>query len=776
MKNPRSYLVIGILSAAGVLGVLLVFTYAYLVLQPYKGFSYIPQTGEIARVFIPGIEGQEILDEDVLLGIDGISFETFTRDRSRYPFDGWEAGKTIRLIIKRGDTVVSVAWDLPGWNLAENRARLFGTYILGFIFWLAGVLCWFFVRPGDLRRTLLTIFFFSNAIFIVLTSVASSHLFFSATLARSMTWLLIPIYFHLHWYFPQRLGALNPGVIIALYYVGFAMAVAEMFHTLPDVSPIVAMTLCFGSSIILLLVHAWRSPEQRGDIILMAISGIAYLAGSLLFFLLSEYLNITELASGGIVFLTLIPAVYLYVLMRKRLGGMEMRFSRLVTVITYALVLIILAGLGISLVNRMAPSEGFLISAFLILLPISLAGVFLYQPFQHWFEPRFLGIPIPPENLLMAYSARVTTSLTQRNLERLLREEIFPSLMVRQVALLRLWTPGEQDLPQRMEVVLLSGVVPDQLPDLENIPALVNQSHRQRYPEDFADELMICPWARLILPLRVERKLIGLALFGRRDPDDMYAHTEIQTLDALMSQIALAFINIEQSQLLRSFFRDNIERQEEERLTLSRELHDSLLAQMTLLAHSVNDRIAGPQFSIAYQQAVQKIRRLIGDLRPVMLQYGLFTAMQELVDDLVDQVETVSPGKIEIVLDVSSSQERYPSDVELHLYRIVQQACFNTLKHAGATRLVIRGKLESRRIALEIADNGRGFDMQAGMDLGALLERKHFGLVGMQERAALILARLEIYSTPGVGTSVRITWPEILDAEIQPETIQISAG
>ena len=80
----------------------------------------------------------------------------------------------------------------------------------------------------------------------------------------------------------------------------------------------------------------------------------------------------------------------------------------------------------------------------------------------------------------MTYSARVTTSLTQRNLEHLLREEIFPSLMVRQVALLRLWTPGEQDLPQRMEVVVLNGIAPEQLPRLEDIPALVKQSHRQR--------------------------------------------------------------------------------------------------------------------------------------------------------------------------------------------------------------------------------------------------------------------------------------------------------
>src|SRR5690606_5539586 len=135
-------------------------------------------------------------------------------------------------------------------------------------------------------------------------------------------------------------------------------------------------------------------------------SGIAYLAGSILFSLLAQYLNLVELATGGITFLLLVPAVYMYVLMRKRMGGMEMRFSRLVTVITYALLLIMLAGLGISLVNRMATREGYLISAFLILLPISLAGVFLYGPFQRWFEPRFLGIPIPPENLLMTYSAR----------------------------------------------------------------------------------------------------------------------------------------------------------------------------------------------------------------------------------------------------------------------------------------------------------------------------------------------------------------------------------
>ena len=188
------------------------------------------------------------------------------------------------MTIKRGDTVVRSPGYYPVGTRQNTATVYFGTYCLGFIFWLAGVLCWFFVRPGDVRRTLLTIFFFSNAIFIVPAAYPPTHLFYSATLARSLTWLLIPIYFHLHWYFPQRLGALNPGVIIALYYVGFAMAVAEMFHTLPDISPNIALFLAFGSSVILLLVHAWRSPEQRGDIILMAVSGIAYLAGSILFF------------------------------------------------------------------------------------------------------------------------------------------------------------------------------------------------------------------------------------------------------------------------------------------------------------------------------------------------------------------------------------------------------------------------------------------------------------------------------------------------------------
>ena len=101
---------------------------------------------------------------------------------------------------------------------------------------------------------------------------------------------------------------------------------------------------------------------------------------------------------------------------------------------------------------------------------------------------------------------------------------------------------------------------------------------------------------------------------------------------------------------------------------------------------------------------------------------------------------------------------RYPDDVELHLYRIVQQACQNVLKHAQAESITIEGGLEEEMVHLIIRDDGVSFLIGKYQNLSWFLMNKHYGLAGMYERAALIGATLKIHSTPYPGTKVEVTW------------------
>ena len=140
-----------------------------------------------------------------------------------------------------------------------------------------------------------------------------------------------------------------------------------------------------------------------------------------------------------------------------------------------------------------------------------------------------------------------------------------------------------------------------------------------------------------------------------------------------------------------------------------------------------------------------------------MLNYGLQMGIRELAEELYTRLGS----EIEINSQLPESELRYPPAVELHLFRIVQQACQNTIQHAHATDLNITGRLEQSQVELTVTDNGKGFEAGQELDLNGLLAGRHFGLAGMYERAALINAQLKIISAPTQGTKVCVIWNAI---------------
>jgi signal transduction histidine kinase len=91
-----------------------------------------------------------------------------------------------------------------------------------------------------------------------------------------------------------------------------------------------------------------------------------------------------------------------------------------------------------------------------------------------------------------------------------------------------------------------------------------------------------------------------------------------------------------------------------------------------------------------------------------------------------------------------------PAPVAEGLYRIAQEALNNAVKHAQATSVTVYLRSEGKGIALEVVDNGQGFDPNKLADTGGL------GLVNMKERARQLNGSLEINSVPGVGTSLKV--------------------
>lgn len=203
--------------------------------------------------------------------------------------------------------------------------------------------------------------------------------------------------------------------------------------------------------------------------------------------------------------------------------------------------------------------------------------------------------------------------------------------------------------------------------------------------------------------------------------------------------------------------------QEEERRRLARELHDDTLQSLIALNQRVqlarmslddggNERKSWGEIQELTEETIQNLRRLTRALRPIYLEdLGLVTALEMLARE-VEQASEVS-----IDFEKRGQQSRLQPTEELALYRIAQEALSNVARHAQATQAWIAVSFTDFSVMVEISDNGAGFDVPDSP--AEFAPGGHFGLLGMYERAELIGARLEIDSTPGEGTHIKIELP-----------------
>jgi two-component system, NarL family, sensor histidine kinase UhpB len=195
--------------------------------------------------------------------------------------------------------------------------------------------------------------------------------------------------------------------------------------------------------------------------------------------------------------------------------------------------------------------------------------------------------------------------------------------------------------------------------------------------------------------------------------------------------------------------------QEAERLRVARELHDEIgqtLTAVTLQAERAADgdgastRRELRRVAEAVRESLDEVRRIARELRPEALDdLGLVNALIALCR----RVEAQEGLRVE--RDLQAKLPALTPDVELVTYRIAQEGLTNALRHSGAARATVSLKADPRRVALIVADDGRG--------MPAELPPATAGIAGMRERALLVGGRLSIESRPGEGTVVRFTVP-----------------
>jgi signal transduction histidine kinase len=214
---------------------------------------------------------------------------------------------------------------------------------------------------------------------------------------------------------------------------------------------------------------------------------------------------------------------------------------------------------------------------------------------------------------------------------------------------------------------------------------------------------------------------------------------------------------------------------EEERTRIAREMHDELGQMLTNLKIELswlagrlpkNRRLLRERARLMLGHIdglVHTIRQIITELRPGILdELGLVAALEWQAGEF--QRRTGVRCVFESHL---SADEPWDDDVRTALFRIMQEALNNVLRHAQATLVTVRLGRDGERVMLEISDNGRGITAAEAANIRSI------GLLGMRERAALLGGEISIHGTPSRGTSVVIRLP--IPQGNQPQTHENSA-
>jgi two-component system sensor histidine kinase DegS len=204
--------------------------------------------------------------------------------------------------------------------------------------------------------------------------------------------------------------------------------------------------------------------------------------------------------------------------------------------------------------------------------------------------------------------------------------------------------------------------------------------------------------------------------------------------------------------------------QEEERKRIARDLHDDTSQALYALSRQV-DNFTRDNAALTPDQAtflkelrqqlnntLEGIHRFTQELRPPMLDdLGLSAALRWQVSDLEKR------SGIEAELTVSGVERRCSAEVELMIFRIVQEALRNVEKHAQASKVEVAVEFGKGKTKVSIGDNGKGFDLSGS--LADLPRAGKLGLAGMEERVRLLNGTMKIESEPGKGTRVMIEVP-----------------
>ncbi|MHB1419033.1 MAG: sensor histidine kinase [Bacillota bacterium] len=250
-------------------------------------------------------------------------------------------------------------------------------------------------------------------------------------------------------------------------------------------------------------------------------------------------------------------------------------------------------------------------------------------------------------------------------------------------------------------------------------------------------------------PILLRLMLMGFTYF--------VAQPVYRPLVLLVGIIVLVIPQLRQKTARNNLLTEILSRQEVERKRIAKDLHDEIGQNLTALILNLQDlknfNLEDAVFSQRIDwlteltaNALEEMERLVSNLRPGLLEeLGLVAALRWYINTYVE------PTGIKVAWTVEGFQERLPENMETSLYRILQEAITNVLRHAHASSIGVLIKQTRGKITLEVEDDGQGFEAKPS--------NYGWGLKGLKERIDNLRGELHVVSRAGKGTSVRIVIP-----------------
>jgi len=276
--------------------------------------------------------------------------------------------------------------------------------------------------------------------------------------------------------------------------------------------------------------------------------------------------------------------------------------------------------------------------------------------------------------------------------------------------------------------------------------------------------------AFVAVPLKSKEKIVGVLNITSQEARQ-FSRQEVDLLTAMGHQLGIAIENAElyrelqfKEQIRTELLRRIISAQEDERRRVARELHDVTSQALATLGIRLEALTAarGPngkdveaileEMKSLLATTSKDVHELIYNLRPSLLDdLGLPAALRSCARN------SLEAAGVEVHLEVAGPENRLPPQVEITIFRIAQEAITNIASHAHAQSAYISLEFKEKGVAVQIEDDGIGFDLSQVLQLASVKES--VGLRGMEERAQLLGGTLSIDTKPGSGTRVTVEIP-----------------